>query len=112
MQKKSLETILYSAAGVAVMLAILIVLNFIAGTMRARLDLTQEHAFTLSAGTRAILKKLDTPVTIRFYCTQSESATPEAKTSRTVERRRSWRLRNMRRAVMSTLTKVRAEARR
>ena len=77
MQKKSLETILYSAAGVAVMLAILIVLNFIAGTMRARLDLTQEHAFTLSAGTRAILKKLDTPVTIRFYCTQSESATPE-----------------------------------
>ena len=44
---------------------------------RARLDLTQEKAYTLSAGTRAILKKLDTPVTIRFYCTQSESATPE-----------------------------------
>ena len=77
MQKKSLETILYSTAGVVVMLVILIVLNFIAGTARARLDLTQEKAFTLSAGTRAILKKLDTPVTIRFYCTQSESATPE-----------------------------------
>ena len=77
MQKKSLETILYSTAGVAVMLVILIALNFIAGTARARLDLTQEKAFTLSAGTRAILKKLDTPVTIRFYCTQSESATPE-----------------------------------
>jgi ABC-type uncharacterized transport system involved in gliding motility auxiliary subunit len=77
MQKKSLETILYSTAGVVVMLVILIALNFIAGTARARLDLTQEKAFTLSAGTRAILKKLDTPVTIRFYCTQSESATPE-----------------------------------
>ena len=77
MQKKSLQTILYSTAGVVVMLVILIAFNFIAGTARARLDLTQEKAFTLSAGTRAILKKLDTPVTIRFYCTQSESATPE-----------------------------------
>jgi hypothetical protein len=25
-------------------------------------------------GTKAILKKLDTPVKIRFYCTQSETA--------------------------------------
>jgi ABC-type uncharacterized transport system involved in gliding motility auxiliary subunit len=77
MQKKSLQTLLYSTAGVAVMLGILILLNFIAGAARARLDLTQEKAYTLSAGTRAILRKLDTPVTIRFYCTQSESATPE-----------------------------------
>jgi len=77
MQKKSLQTILYSAVGVLVMLVILIAFNFIAGALRARLDLTQEKAYTLSAGTKAILKKLDTPVTIRFYCTQSESATPE-----------------------------------
>jgi ABC-type uncharacterized transport system involved in gliding motility auxiliary subunit len=77
MQKKSLQPILYSTIGVLVMLGILILLNFIAGAARARLDLTQEKAFTLSAGTKAILKKLDTPVTIRFYCTQSESATPE-----------------------------------
>ena len=39
--------------------------------------MTQEKAFTLSDGTRAILKKLDTPVKIRFYCTQSDTATPE-----------------------------------
>ncbi len=77
MQKKSLQTILYSTAGVVVMLAILVAFNFIAGAARTRLDLTQEKAYTLSSGTRAILKKLDTPVTIRFYCTQSESATPE-----------------------------------
>jgi ABC-type uncharacterized transport system involved in gliding motility auxiliary subunit len=42
-----------------------------------RVDLTQEKAYTLSAGTRAVLKKLDTPVTIHFYCTQSDTATPE-----------------------------------
>ena len=52
MQKKSLETILYSTAGVVVMLVILIAFNFIAGTARSRLDLTQEKAYTLSAGTR------------------------------------------------------------
>jgi ABC-type uncharacterized transport system involved in gliding motility auxiliary subunit len=77
MQKKSLQTILYSTVGVLVMLVILIAFNFIVGTARTRMDLTQEKAYTLSAGTKAILKKLDTPVTIRFYCTQSESATPE-----------------------------------
>jgi ABC-type uncharacterized transport system involved in gliding motility auxiliary subunit len=59
------------------MLAVLILVNFILGFARTRKDMTQEQAYTLSAGTKAILKKLDTPVTIRFYCTQSESATPE-----------------------------------
>jgi len=77
MQKKSIETILYSTLGVVVMLVILIAFNFIVGAARVRADMTQEKAYTLSAGTKAILKKLDTPVTIRFYCTQSESATPE-----------------------------------
>jgi ABC-type uncharacterized transport system involved in gliding motility auxiliary subunit len=77
MQKKSLETILYSSAGIVVMLVIVIALNVITGVKPARVDMTQEKAYTLSDGTRAILKKLDTPVKIRFYCTQSETATPE-----------------------------------
>jgi ABC-type uncharacterized transport system involved in gliding motility auxiliary subunit len=41
-------------------------------------DLTKEQAYTLSRGTRAILGKLDAPIKIRFYCTQSESASPES----------------------------------
>ena len=61
MQKKSLETILYSTLGVVVMLAVLILVNFILGFARTRKDMTQEQAYTLSAGTKAILKKLDTP---------------------------------------------------
>lgn len=77
MQKKSLATILYSTAGIVIMLVIVIAFNFITGVRPARVDLTQEKAYTLSDGTRAILKKLDTPVKIRFYCTQSEAATPE-----------------------------------
>jgi ABC-type uncharacterized transport system involved in gliding motility auxiliary subunit len=77
MQKKSFETILYSSAGIVVMLAIVVAVNVITGVKPARVDLTQEKAYTLSDGTRAVLKKLDTPVKIRFYCTQSENATPE-----------------------------------
>ncbi len=78
MQKKSLETILYlGLGGVVIMLGILVALNFIVGFGRTRLDLTQENAFTLSSGTKAILKKLDTPVTIRFYCTQADATADE-----------------------------------
>jgi ABC-type uncharacterized transport system involved in gliding motility auxiliary subunit len=87
MQKKSLETILYSTAGVALMLLIVIAFNFIVGVTHARMDLTQEKAYTLSAGTRAILKKLDTPVTLRFYCTQAESATPQTVFLKTYARK-------------------------
>ncbi|HEU5125808.1 MAG TPA: GldG family protein [Verrucomicrobiae bacterium] len=76
MQKKSLETLLYSTVGVIVMAVILIAVNIITGAFRERIDLTKEKAYTLSDGTKAILSQLDTPVKIRFYCTQSETATP------------------------------------
>ncbi len=78
MKKKTVETILYSTAGIAAMALILIGLNVIIGTLRARVDLTREKAYTLSAGTRAILGRLQTPVKARFYCTQTEAATPES----------------------------------
>lgn len=77
MKRKSIETLLYSTIGVAAMGLILIAFNVITGAMKARVDLTKEKVYTLSDGTKAILKKLDTPVTVRFYCTQSEQATPE-----------------------------------
>ncbi len=77
MHKKSRETLIYSSAGILVMLVLLIALNVVTGAFPWRADLTQEKAYTLSAGTRAVLKKLDTPITIRFYCTQDGAATPE-----------------------------------
>jgi ABC-type uncharacterized transport system involved in gliding motility auxiliary subunit len=79
MQKKPLETILYSSAGIVLMLAIVVAVNVITGVKPVRVDLTQEKVYTLSDGTRAVLKKLDAPVTIHFYCTQSETATPETE---------------------------------
>ena len=77
MKKKSLETILYSTAGIGAMALILIAFNVITSTIKTRVDLTKEKAYTLSAGTRAILAKLDTPLKVRFYCTQAESSTPD-----------------------------------
>lgn len=78
MKKNSLETWLYSSLGVLAMLGVVIIFNAIAARAKVRVDLTAEHAYTLSPGTRAILKKLDTPVQIRFYCTRGDSRMPVA----------------------------------
>ena len=69
MKKNALESFLYSVAGVAVLLLILVAVNVITGAFKHRLDLTKEKAYTLSDGTRAILAKIKTPVKIRFYYT-------------------------------------------
>ncbi len=66
MKKNSFETILYSVAGVAILLVIIIAFNALTSTIKQRFDFTHEKAYTLSAGTKAILNKLDTPVKIRF----------------------------------------------
>ena len=59
------------------MVIVLIGFNVVVGTFKKRIDLTKEKAFTLSAGTKAILRKLDTPVKVRLYCTQTENSTAE-----------------------------------
>jgi ABC-type uncharacterized transport system involved in gliding motility auxiliary subunit len=74
MQKKSIETILYSVGGVIAMAVVIVVLNFIMAPVRQRVDLTKEKAYTLAPGTKAILAKLDTPIKIRFYCTRGNVA--------------------------------------
>jgi len=77
MKNKPLQTFLFSTVGVLAMAGILIAINLIASAAKARVDLTQEKAYTLSAGTREILKKLDTPIKIHFYCSQPAEATAE-----------------------------------
>jgi len=78
MNKKATETILYSTVGVLAMALLLIAFNVLTGTVKKRIDLTQEKAYTLSPGTRAILNKLDSTVKIRFYCTQLQNATADS----------------------------------
>ena len=76
MKKKQIETFLYSIVGVGAMFLIIVALNFIFGAFKQRVDLTQEKLYTLSEGTKAILKKLDGQVEIRYYCTQGEKEMP------------------------------------
>ena len=76
MKTKQLETFLYSTIGIVAVILILIAVNLIASKARQRIDLTDEKAYTLSPGTRAILAKLDTPVLIRYYCTKNANTMP------------------------------------
>src|SRR5688572_28818692 len=76
MKKKQLETLLYSVVGVAGMFVIVLAVNFIFSAMDVRADLTQEKLYTLSDGTKAILRNLDGNVEVRFYCTQGEKTMP------------------------------------
>lgn len=76
--KKNVETLLYSAGGVIALAIILIAANFIISAFNARVDLTEGNVYTLSPGTRAILSKLEAPVTIRYYYTQGGNTVPVA----------------------------------
>ena len=76
MNKKHLESMLYSAGGVVAMLVILIAVNFIISALNLRVDLTEGSVYTLSPGTKAILSKLEAPVKIRYYYSQGSSALP------------------------------------
>jgi ABC-type uncharacterized transport system involved in gliding motility auxiliary subunit len=78
MKHKNIETILYSTAGVAIMFAVLLAFYVVTSAAKERIDLTSERAFTLSPGTKKILGKLDSRVTIRFYCTQGGTTMPAA----------------------------------
>jgi len=76
MNKKYLEAVFYSTGGVAALVVILIAVNFLLGTFNARMDLTQGSVYTLSQGTKSILGKLEAPVKIRLYFSQSSSTVP------------------------------------
>ncbi|MGD0538602.1 MAG: Gldg family protein [Verrucomicrobiota bacterium] len=74
--KHKWEPLFYSGIGVAAMFLILVAVGIIAGAAKVRLDLTAERVYTLSDGTRKVLGKLDTPVEIHFFCTQSGNDMP------------------------------------
>lgn len=62
---------LMSPAGLALLFVALVVLNIVLAAVPARIDLTEGRVYTLSDGTRQVLAKLDAPVVVRLYYTQS-----------------------------------------
>ena len=61
-----------AVVGLIVVFIIVILINFLASSFTGlRADLTENNVHTLSDGTKNILSKLDTPVTVRYYATDS-----------------------------------------
>src|SRR5438045_8525265 len=83
MHKKT-ESLLYSAGGLVAAALIIVLLNLVLGAARGRIDLTQGRLYTRSEGTRAVLAKLESPVKIRLYFSQSHIPLPIKAYARTV----------------------------
>lgn len=64
------------AAGLVLVLAILVAANILLGQFRLRKDLTEEKLYTLSEGTRTVLQKMDRNVTLMFFFTGSAPEVP------------------------------------
>lgn len=73
MKQNKHTSFLFSTVGIIVMLVIVIAVCTLSSFFKIRKDFTQDKLFTLSDGTRNILSALDTPVELRFYCTQGGS---------------------------------------
>jgi len=62
--------------GLVVLLVILVAANVIVGGIRLRSDLTEEGLYTLSDGTRNLLKELDRNVTLKLFFSGSSKEVP------------------------------------
>lgn len=63
-------------AGLVVFLAIVIAVNMLLADTRIRKDLTKEKLYTLSEGTRGLLKSLPHDVTLKFYFSRGNEDAP------------------------------------
>jgi ABC-type uncharacterized transport system involved in gliding motility auxiliary subunit len=73
MKFKKRDQLIYSAVGLAALLLVLVAVNFLVSRVPARVDLTEGDLYTLSPGTRKILRGLQSPVKVKLYVSQGES---------------------------------------
>lgn len=70
---KKYEPFVYSAVGLVVLALILVAFNYLVSVAPLRADLTEGKLYTLSDGTKRILRNLSTPVTVKLYVSQGEA---------------------------------------
>src|SRR5688572_15267704 len=70
---KKYEHLIYSAVGLVALFLILIALNFMISRVPARVDLTEGNLYTLSEGSKKVLRNLPSPVKLKLYASQGES---------------------------------------
>ena len=73
MKFKKYDQLIYSAVGLVALLLVLVAVNFLVSRVPARVDLTDGDLYTLSPGTRKILRGLQSPVKVKLYVSQSEN---------------------------------------
>ncbi|HEY8252802.1 MAG TPA: Gldg family protein [Burkholderiales bacterium] len=67
------EHLIYSAVGLIALFLLLVAVNFLVSRVPARLDLTQGNLYTLSPGTKKVLRGLQAPVKVKLYVSQGEA---------------------------------------
>ncbi|MFA6928746.1 MAG: Gldg family protein [Lentisphaeria bacterium] len=75
-QKKKLAVTMTSLVGVLIFAVIVIIVNRLFNPVNIRMDCTEGKIYTLSEGTRHILKNLDKHVSIRFYYSRDVADMP------------------------------------
>jgi ABC-type uncharacterized transport system involved in gliding motility auxiliary subunit len=73
MNLKKHEALIYSAVGLAALLLVLVAFNYLASKAALRADLTDGKLYTLSDGTKKILRGLQAPVKLKLYASQGEA---------------------------------------
>jgi len=70
---KKYEHVIYSAVGLIALFLLLVAANFLLSLAPARVDLTEGNIYTLSPGTKKILRNLSSPVKVKLYASQGEA---------------------------------------
>jgi len=70
---KKHEALVYSAVGLVALFLVLVAFNYLASTAAVRADLTEGKLYTLSGGTKKVLKNLQAPVKVKLYVTTGEA---------------------------------------
>ena len=67
------EQLLYSAVGLLALFLILVAVNYLITRVPSRIaDLTDGKLYTLSDGTKKVLRNLQSPVKVKLYISQGE----------------------------------------
>jgi ABC-type uncharacterized transport system involved in gliding motility auxiliary subunit len=70
---KKHEALVYSAVGLAALFFILVAFNYLAAGTAVRADLTAGKLYTLSEGTKTVLRGLAAPVKVKLYISSGEA---------------------------------------
>lgn len=73
---KLLKAVTTTSTGLAILLVTVVSLNIIASKLLFRADLTEDKVYSLSDGTRNIIKKLDRDVTVKLFFSRSIKELP------------------------------------